>query len=51
MDFNVLAQLIGAMSDAASKLETAIARKDKTGTEKAKTLVLKLQEQIAEELK
>ena len=51
MDINVLAQLIGAMSDAVSMLETAIAKKDKIKAEKAKKLVLSMQAQIQEELK
>jgi len=51
MDINALAQLIGAMSDAVSKLETALLRKDKIKAEKARKLILSMQMQVQEELK
>jgi len=51
MDINVLAQLIGAMSDAVSTFETALLRKDKIKSEKARKLILSFQMQIQEELK
>jgi len=51
MDINALAQLIGVMSDAVSTLETALLKKDKIKSEKAKKLILNIQTQIQEELK